>query len=196
MTTHFEPPDLETPMQLDPEMEAMRELGGRVIELIAAHRCEVERKPVHRHAARGQLDALLAEPPPQIGMPISAVLDLVEQCVLNAIAHTDHPRFFRYVPSPGNFVSAMGDVIASGFNVFAGHALVGSGPAAIEAITVGWLRSLMGFPSAASGIFVSGGSVANLTAIHTARTHLLGRTVGHDPSLVVPFGPAGCLRRR
>jgi hypothetical protein len=44
MTTHFEPPDLETPMQLDPEMEAMRELGGRVIELIAAHRCEVDRK--------------------------------------------------------------------------------------------------------------------------------------------------------
>jgi aromatic-L-amino-acid/L-tryptophan decarboxylase len=185
MTTHFEPPDLETPMQLDPEREAMHELGGRVIELIAAHRCEVERKPVHRHAARGQLDALLAEPPPQAGMPISAVLDLVEQCVLNAIAHTDHPRFFGYVPSPGNFVSAMGDAIASGFNVFAGHALVGSGPAAIEAITLGWLRSLMGFPSSASGIFVSGGSVANLTAIHTARTHLLGRTVGHDPSLVV-----------
>jgi aromatic-L-amino-acid decarboxylase len=81
-------------------------------------------------------------------------------------------------------VSALGDALASGFNVFAGHTLVGAAPAAVEATVLGWLRDLVGFPQSASGILLSGGSAAGIVALHTARVVALGRA-GHDTALTV-----------
>ena len=83
--------------------------------------------------------------------------------------HVDHPRFFAFVPSPSNFVSVMADALASGFNVFAGTWLEASGLTEIELVTIDWLRQVCGLPETAGGLFVSGGSVANLTALAVAR---------------------------
>src|SRR5258708_31598764 len=83
--------------------------------------------------------------------------------------HGDHPGFFAFVPSPGNFVSVMADALASGFNVFAGTWLEASGPTQIELVTIDWLRQLCGLPDSAGGLFFSGCSVAKLTAIAAAR---------------------------
>jgi glutamate/tyrosine decarboxylase-like PLP-dependent enzyme len=88
--------------------------------------------------------------------------------------HVDHPRAFAFVPSAGNFISTMADALASGFNPFVGTWFGGSGPAQIELVTIDWLRQLCGFPETASGLFVSGGSVANLTALAAARHARLG----------------------
>jgi glutamate/tyrosine decarboxylase-like PLP-dependent enzyme len=81
----------------------------------------------------------------------------------------DHPRFFAYVPSPGNFVSAMADALVAGLNPFAGAWVTGSGAAQVELVAVDWLRDLCGMPEGAGGAFVSGGSMANLTALAVAR---------------------------
>src|SRR5205823_5083383 len=88
--------------------------------------------------------------------------------------HVDHPRFFAFVPGPGNFVSTMADALASGFNIFNGTWLGGSGAAAIELTVIDWFRRFCGFPETAGGLFVSGGSAANLTALHAARATKLG----------------------
>ncbi|MEM9300641.1 MAG: aminotransferase class I/II-fold pyridoxal phosphate-dependent enzyme [Pseudomonadota bacterium] len=178
-------PSDPTAPRLDPDVEAMRELGYRVVDLIVDHRASLPSRPVTRRAARADLDRALGRTLPEHGTEPAAVLALVEQILQTAIGHTDHPRFMGYVPSPGNFVGAMGDALASGFNVFAGHCLVGSGPAAIEATTLTWLADLMGLPPSAGGIFLSGGSMANLSGIHVARTRLLGPDRGHDPALRV-----------
>jgi glutamate/tyrosine decarboxylase-like PLP-dependent enzyme len=63
----------------------------------------------------------------------------------------------------------MADALASGFNVFAGTWLEGSGPAVIELVTIDWLRQMVGLPPSAGGLFVSGGSMANITALAVAR---------------------------
>jgi glutamate/tyrosine decarboxylase-like PLP-dependent enzyme len=83
--------------------------------------------------------------------------------------HVDHPRFFAFVPGPGSFVGAMADALAAGFNVFAGTWFESSGPAEIELVTLDWLRAACGLPETAGGLFVSGGSVANITALAVAR---------------------------
>jgi glutamate/tyrosine decarboxylase-like PLP-dependent enzyme len=83
--------------------------------------------------------------------------------------HVDHPRFFAFIPSPSNFVSAMADALAAGFNVFSGTWLEGSGPTQIELVTIDWLRQICGLPDTTGGLFVSGGSMANLTALAIAR---------------------------
>ena len=42
----------------------------------------------------------------------------IERQVLTTIDHLDHPRFFAYIPSSSNFVGAMADTLASGYNIF------------------------------------------------------------------------------
>jgi glutamate/tyrosine decarboxylase-like PLP-dependent enzyme len=91
----------------------------------------------------------------------------------------NHPRFFAFVPSPGNFVSAMADALAAGFNIFAGTWFAGSGAAQVELVVIDWLCEICGLPEGAGGLFVSGGSMANLTALAAARhARLGGRTEG------------------
>lgn len=176
--------DLDDPLTIDPDPEICRALGYRVIDQLVARRSELKRSPVHGRAERKALDELLGTSLPIVDMEPTEVLRLVEDVVLPANTSTDHPRFFGYVPGPSSFVGVLADAISAGHNVFAGHALVGAGAAAVEAQVLSWLRTIMGLPQTASGLFVSGGSVGNLTAIHTARTKHIGKHAPHDPLLV------------
>ncbi|RLG58713.1 decarboxylase, partial [Candidatus Geothermarchaeota archaeon] len=81
----------------------------------------------------------------------------------------NHPRFFAFIPSPSNFVSVMADALVSGFNVFAGTWLEAPAAIEVEMVTIDWLRRIFNFPDTTKGIFVSGGSVANLIALAVAR---------------------------
>ncbi len=152
----------------------MRELGYRVVDMLVAHFEQLPDKPVTRRATRRDLEARLREPLPERGTNVAELLALLERDVFGNIMHLDHPRFFAFVPSPSNFVSVLADALVSGFNTFAGTWLEGSGPAQIELVTVDWLRQACGLPDSAGGLFVSGGSMANITALATARAIKLG----------------------
>lgn len=160
--------------------DEMRQLGYRVVDEIIAH-LETQRSQhisvVRPHASLTETLGAFGEDP----VPASAVMDMVCNEVLSAISQVDHPRFFAFVPGAGNFVGTMADTLAAGFNVFAGHWLAGSGPAAVELQTIEWLCRACGLPETAGGLFVSGGSMANLTALAAARRIVLG---GPDASAV------------
>jgi glutamate/tyrosine decarboxylase-like PLP-dependent enzyme len=47
-------------------------------------------------------------------------------------------------------------------------------PNYVEAEVINWCKEMMGFPDEASGLLVSGGSMANLVGITVARNHLAG----------------------
>ena len=96
-------------------------------------------------------------------------LKQVQQFVLSEMTHNDHPRNFAFVPGPSNFVGAMADAISSALNIFCGAWIGPSGTAQIELMTIEWLRQLFEFPATAGGLFVSGGSMANLTCLAVAR---------------------------
>jgi len=151
----------------------MRALGYRVIDMLVEHFETLPEKPVTRKADRASLEGRLRETLPEQGTDPLAVLDQVERDVFENIMHLDHPRFFAFVPSPSNFVGVMAEALAAGFNVFAGTWLEASGPAQIELVTVDWLRSACGLPVSAGGLFVSGGSMANITALAVARHRVL-----------------------
>lgn len=164
-------------MNLSPEQ--MRALGYRVVDILVEHFAEIGERPVGSRGTRQSLEKRLREPPPEAPTPPEELLDTLEREVFGSMLHVDHPRFFAFVPGPGNFVSVMADALAAGFNVFAGTWFAGSGPAQIELVTVDWLRQICGLPAEAGGLFVSGGSVANLTALAVARhDRLEDRTEG------------------
>ncbi|MDE0126597.1 MAG: aminotransferase class I/II-fold pyridoxal phosphate-dependent enzyme [Bryobacterales bacterium] len=152
----------------------MRRLGYLVIDMLVDHACELSQKSVTRAKDRATLSALFREPPPQDGQDIEAVIETAGEHIFSNVMHVDHPRFFAFAPSPSNFVSAMADALASGFNVFTGVALEGSAAAEIEVTVLDWLRQICGLPKPAGGVLVSGGSMANLTALATARRVALG----------------------
>jgi glutamate/tyrosine decarboxylase-like PLP-dependent enzyme len=161
-------------LELPPE--EMRALGYRVVDLLVEHFTTLRERPVTRHIPRSLLEPRLAGPPPEgPGDPL-AVLARIERDVVPFMGHIGHPRFFAFVPSPNNFVSVLADALAAGLNPFCGTWLEGAGPGEVELVTIDWLRRLCGLPEGAGGLFVSGGSVANLTALVVAREERLGGT--------------------
>src|SRR2546421_9968362 len=162
----------EAPLQLSED--EMRQLGYRVVDILVRHFADMRDSPVGAKGTPRDLMARFAGPPPEDPTGTAELLARLERDVFPNNLHVDHPRFFAFVPGPGNFVSTMADALASGFNVFNGTWLGGSGAAAIELTVIDWFRRFCCFPETAGGLFVSGGSAANLTALHAARATKLG----------------------
>lgn len=114
----------------------------------------------------------------QIGIPSEGreFREVVEQ-MLNDIyphrARMDHPRSFAFIPSPISPLSWIGDVLTGAHNAHLGSWFQSSGPSCIEAELITWMAAQLGYPPAAGGLFVSGGSMANLTALTVARDRML-----------------------
>jgi aromatic-L-amino-acid decarboxylase len=167
------------PDRLDLSTDEMRRLGHAVVDALVDHFEGMAKGPVGRRGARDEMERLFREPIPEApGDPLGLVERIRRDLVPNTL-HVNHPRFFAFVPSPGNFVSAMADALAAGFNIFAGTWFAGSAAAQVELVVVDWLRQICGLPEGAGGLFVSGGTMANLTALAAARhARLAGRTEG------------------
>jgi aromatic-L-amino-acid/L-tryptophan decarboxylase len=155
----------------------MRRLGYRVVDILVQHFAGMREGPVGAKGAPEELMARLSAPPSETPTDPHELLAHLEKEVFPNNLHVDHPRFFAFVPGPGNFVSTMADALAAGFNVFNGTWLGGSAAAAIELTVIDWFRGFCGFPETAGGLFVSGGSAANLTALHAARCAKLGERI-------------------
>lgn len=153
----------------------MTQLGYRVVDIIVDHFETLDSKNPVARASRKEMDWLLQEPMPESPTPIYTVLDHVEKNIIGNSAHLDHPKFYSFVPSPNNIVSTFADALATGFNLFSGAWVSSPGAAELELLTTNWLLQMFGFPVVeGGGLFVSGGSMANLTAMAAARQNVLG----------------------
>ncbi len=149
--------------------DEMRRMGYRVVDMLVEHLSTLGEQPVGVKGDPEQLLAGIGGPPPEEGSSFDHLLADLQQRVLHNTMHVNHPRFFAYVPGPSNYVGALADAIISGYNVFAGTWIGGSGAAAVELETIGWLRQICGLPQATGGLFVSGGTMANLLGLAVAR---------------------------
>lgn len=155
-------------------VEEMRDLGYRAIDSIVDRLATLSDRSTGRKADAAIIRPLLAERLSEHPTPPADVLAELERDILSYCGAVDHPRFFAFVPAPNNYVSAIADALASGYNVFAGTWLEGSGAIAAELALIDFLRRECGLPSTAGGLFVSGGSMANITALLAAREAKLG----------------------
>ena len=101
------------------------------------------------------------------------VFSELNQLIGKNIVHTDHPRFFSFIPGSSNYYSVLAETMAVGFNVFAGHWMAGSIAGMIEKRTIEWLTKIVDYPKNSGGIFLSGGSMANMSALVAARDNVL-----------------------
>jgi glutamate/tyrosine decarboxylase-like PLP-dependent enzyme len=154
---------------LTPNREEMRALGYRVVDMLVDHYETIADKSATRGADRETLERLLREPAPRSPGDPEAILDKLARDVLSHTTFAHHPRFFAYVPGPAGFVGALADALASGYNLINATWLESASQAQLELVAVDWLREWCGLPDEAGGLFVSGGSVANLTGLAVAR---------------------------
>lgn len=112
-----------------------------------------------------------------------------------------HPGFMGWVHGGGTAVGMVAEMLAAGLNANLGgrdHM-----PIEVERQIVAWMRGLFGFPQGASGIFVTGTSMANLMAVLVARTSALGALarqhgIGNDGTLLTAYASKaahGCISR-
>jgi glutamate/tyrosine decarboxylase-like PLP-dependent enzyme len=74
-----------------------------------------------------------------------------------------------YIPGGGLFPSALGDLLAGISNRYSGVSFAGPGAADMEGALVRWMCELAGYPESGGGDLTSGGSLATLSALVTAR---------------------------
>ncbi|MSO26876.1 MAG: aminotransferase class I/II-fold pyridoxal phosphate-dependent enzyme [Candidatus Nanopelagicales bacterium] len=149
----------------------MRRLGYEVVDRVIKHLTTLGDQ---RALTTGNLDALTAQlggPIPHQGSPISENLATLADIALANQQHGDHPRYFARVPGPSSYPAILGEWLATGMQSVASSWGGGSGPSTLETITCGWLRDGLGLAPSCEGVLLSGGSMANITAVITARAH-------------------------
>ncbi|HSC90610.1 MAG TPA: aminotransferase class V-fold PLP-dependent enzyme [Gaiellaceae bacterium] len=159
------------PLALD--AATMRALGYRTVDLLVDRLLDPSTPPIRR-AAPSELRPRLAGPPPAAGEPFDAILEQLERDVLRFTSRGDHPGFLAFVPFSGTWPGALGDLVASACNVYAGSWMESAGPSQVELEVLGWFRDWIDYPTGAAGVLVSGGSAANMTALACARETLAG----------------------
>ncbi len=156
----------------------MKELGYQVIDYIVEHRTSMDQKRVFNMGTFDALSAFIEDDLPMQGKDPEKVFKVMNQLIDNNIVHTDHPRFFSFIPGPSNYYSVLAETLAVGYNVFSGHWMAGSIAGMIEKRTIDWLTKIFGYDERSGGIFLSGGSMANMSALVVARDNKLAGNFG------------------
>ena len=154
---------------LDPAPEEIREWGETAIEAIAHYFETLRQQRVSPHTSSGEIRAKLDSALPTEGVGFPQLMETFRDVIVPLSRQNAHPRMFGYVQSPGTAIAAFADLLASTLN--ANLTAWRSAPAAveIERLTIDWICQLLGFDRGAGGLFVSGGSIANLAALAVAR---------------------------
>jgi glutamate/tyrosine decarboxylase-like PLP-dependent enzyme len=147
-------------------------LGRQALDWVLRYYANLPEMRVGQAASRAEMEALLREPPPMEGQAFARVLGEFEQKVVANAFRPNHPRFLAFIPGAPSFLSVLGDLLCAGTNFFCGVWLEASGPSMVEVLAVDWLAQFLNCPEGTRGIFTSGGSEANLTALVTARERL------------------------
>ena len=151
---------------IDPE--EFRRLGHELVDLVTDYLAGMRARPVFRPMAPAERRALMDDVLGDQGLAPAAIVERFRDAVLPHAMGNGHPQFFGWVNSPPAPLGVLADFLAAAMN----PSCAGGDHAAIyvERAAVRWLMELIEFPTEASmGLLVSGGSVASLIGIATAR---------------------------
>lgn len=127
--------------------------------------------PRRSRARAEEVRAPIGEEPLAGGIP--AIVDRLERGAEAALL-APGPGYLAYVPGGGLPTAAIADLVANLLNRYTGLAPAAPAFVRFEADVLSWLAEQFGYDSEARGLLVSGGSLANLAAVVTARMDRLG----------------------
>jgi aromatic-L-amino-acid/L-tryptophan decarboxylase len=165
----------ESSETLDPQnWDDIRAQGHRMLDDMIDYAANIRERPVWQpipDQVRARFHAELPRQPGDLGEVYREFSDFIVPYATGNV----HPGFMGWVHGGGTAVGMLAEMLAAGLNANLGgrdHI-----PVEVERQVVEWTRAMFGFPGEASGIFVTGTSMANLMAVLVARTAALGQSV-------------------
>jgi glutamate/tyrosine decarboxylase-like PLP-dependent enzyme len=157
-----------TPSPWDPALDA-------AIDNARAYLAGLRGRPVSARATVDELRRVLALPLPDDGVdPAEVVHDLAGGAEPGLVA-TGSPRYFGFVIGGALPAALAADWLAATWDQNAGLYACGPPASVVEEVTGRWVLDLLGLPASASFGFVTGGQMANFTALAAARHAVLAR---------------------
>ena len=117
------------------------------------------------------LRALVGETINEKGIGGEKAFALFKDVLVKATIPIDHPRHLAFVPAAPTRASILFDLVTAASRIHGAYWMEGAGGIYCENEAMEWLVSLTGLPKGAFGVFTSGGTAANLSAMVTAREH-------------------------
>ncbi|MDB4885765.1 MAG: hypothetical protein JWN79_1203 [Gemmatimonadetes bacterium] len=141
-------------------------LAHRMVDDMLAHLASLAQQPAWREMPPAVRGSFSGEVPREGKGDAAAYAEFVER-VMPYTSGNQHPRFWGWVQGNGTPLAMMAEMLAAGINPhLAGF---NQAPALVEHEVVRWLASLLGMPHDASGVLVSGGTMANTIGLAVAR---------------------------
>jgi glutamate/tyrosine decarboxylase-like PLP-dependent enzyme len=181
-------PDASGEEDLDPaDWAETRALAHRMMDDMLTWLQTVSERPVWQPMP-GDAKAAFGAPLPESETPVEAIYAEFLNRILPYAMGNPHPRFWGWVMGNGTVTGMLAEMLAAAMNPNVGgaeHAAI-----YVERQVVQWAREIVGFPADASGLLVSGGSMANLVGLTVARNVKAGWDVRAEglnggPRLVV-----------
>jgi len=148
--------------------KAIEELTDAIVEY-AVDRVRLDPPPLDRSLSYTALHDLAGETITPEGLGGLRALQLFEDVLAPATISVDHSKFLSFVPAAPTEASILFDLVVGASSIYAGSWLEGAGAVFAENQALRWLADLAGLPETAGGVFVSGGTGGNLSALIAAR---------------------------
>jgi glutamate/tyrosine decarboxylase-like PLP-dependent enzyme len=160
---------------LDPQdWDAMHTLAHKMVDDMLHYLHDVRERPIWQPIP-AEVKERLQTPVPHEGTSAEAAYQDFSELVLPYPMGNIHPRFWAWVMGNSTPLGMMGDMLAAGLNSNLGGGEHGA--TYVEAQTLDWCKEMLGYPADASGLLVSGGSMANLVGLAIARNVKAGYDV-------------------
>ncbi len=152
--------------------EDFRRFGHEIVDWIADYFDRLEDFPVLSQNQPGDLKNALPESAPERGEDFAEVLKDVDELILPAVTHWNHPNFHGLFSTSTSSVGVFGEMLAAAFDMKAMLWRTSPASTELEEVTLEWLRQMMNLPAGFKGIIYDTASVSTLHAIAVAREKL------------------------
>jgi aromatic-L-amino-acid/L-tryptophan decarboxylase len=158
-------------LPFDPSPEQTHQLLARAEDLVTGQLEGLATRAVHEHADPAALVAELLEDRPGAAVDADEALATLTEIVRHGVESTSGGEL-AYIPGSGLVTSALGDLLASTLNRYTGLPGIAPAAVALEEGVLRWLCELFELPEGSQGVLLSGGSMANLSALLAARERI------------------------
>ena len=143
-------------------------LAHQILDYVI-HRIRMSPPPLDAPRSPAELAAATGETITDDGLGWERALALFREVLAPACISSDHPRYLGFVPTAPAEAATLFDLVVSASSIYGDWWIEGAGAIHAENQALRWLAGVAGLPETAGGVFVSGGTAGNLTAMTVAR---------------------------